>query len=445
GPSYNIFDGANVWPRRTPLGRFEGNLAHSNQNDGLHVDRGPNQETLAAETASYRPRVDPTNRDSDPAPAYFENFVAYKHRGEAAWFRGDHTHLVGALLADNAVGATFASNASGMSDSVVVFRSANLGHAEPWEPTENGVPIPRPWDSGKDFPPRGFQFYDGQVYVKDSYFAGFEPFGQRLAGAISFLDHTSFSLSPLSFAEGLSFHEGTTRVMFADMTAGAYMSVEERAKRAQTNDSGNDGYASGMFIDLDGSITGAAGYAVTVNNPMMLQPGCSYNAEWNAQVCAERFASLTYNNTSGRALELAPLSLHQGSVGSAASHTMFGSPKGGTSVPNTHFRALVPLGNEFHYQHGGNPSDELTIELGGVNPGDSLIVSLPYAGSSPFVYRDWWIHQNNLVQRYGSLNLLRSATDTGYFYEEGRLYLKLQVREGRDYAHLTVCRVEVCN
>ena len=89
----------------------------------------------------------------------FENFVAYKHRAAGAWFRGDHTQLAGALLVDNGIGATFASNASGMVNSVVVGRSANLGHAENWEETENGVPIPRPWQPGVRA--RGFEFYDG--------------------------------------------------------------------------------------------------------------------------------------------------------------------------------------------------------------------------------------------------------------------------------------------
>ena len=437
GPSYTIFDGANVWPRHTPLGRFEGNLAHSNQNDGLHVDRGPAQGTLNAETASYRPRANPADRDSDPVPAIFENFVAYKHRGEAAWFRGDHTQLKGALLVDNAIGATFASNASGMVDSVVVYRSANLGHAEHWEATENGVPIPRPW--APQFAPRGFQFYDGAVYVSRSYFEGYEPFGDRKAGALSFLDYTSFSLSPLSYAEGLTFAPDTVPVMFADLP------TELRAERAANEDSGNDGYSSGVFIDADGTVTGTARTAVTVNNPLLQQPGCTYRSDWNANLCADRYVSLTFRNTSGVRTELAPLILNKGSVGSGTHHTMFGTPNGGPSVPNTHFRALVPVGNEYHYQHTANSPKALTVELGAVDVGDSMIVSIPYSGQAPFIYRDWWIDDRNTLDRYSTLNALRSGEDTGFYYEEGsRLYLRLQVQGDRDYAHLTVCRARRC-
>ena len=437
GPSYDVFDGANVWPRRTPLGRFDGNLAHSNQNDGLHVDRGPAAVTLRAETASYRPRRNPADPNSEPVVALFENFVAYKHRSAAAWFRGDHTELTGALLVDNAVGATFASRDSGLVNSVVVARSANAGTAEPWEATEEGRPIPRPWSP--TFAPRGFEFYDGTVYLKDSYFEGFEPYGERRAGAISMLDYTSFSLSPLSYAQGLTFAPGTVRVMFADL------SLEDRQRRAEGEDSGNDGYASGLFLDLDGSVTGTPDHAVTVNNPLLQLPGCTYNSEWNASVCEQRYASLTLRNTSGRNVELAPVVLSRGAVDGSPEHTMFGTPHGGVDVPNVHFRALVPLGHEYHYRHEGYTPGALTLELGSARPGDSMVVSLPFSSQAPSIYRDWWIDERNRLPAFGSLSQLRNGDDTGYFLDPGgRLYLNLVVQPDRDYAHLTVCATALC-
>ncbi len=437
GPSYDVFGGADVWPRRTPLGRFEGNLAHSNQNDGLHVDRGPAATTLRAETAAYRPRLNPADQDSEPVTARFENYVAYKHRGEAAWFRGDHTELVGALLVDNAVGATFASSSSGLVSSVVVGRSANVGTAEPWEPTEDGRPLPRPWHP--EFAPRGFQFYDGAVYVKDSYFEGFEAYGERRAGALSMLDYTSFSLSPLSYAQGLTFAPDTVRVMFADLP------LKEREARAKDEDSGNDGYASGLFMDLDGSVTGTPGRAVTVNNPLLELPGCTYTGEWNANVCDQRYASLTLRNGSGTSAPLAPVVLSRGSVSGSPSHTMFGTPHGGANVPNVHFRALVPVGHEYHYQHAGYTPNRFTLELASVGPGHSMLVSVPYAGQAPSIYRDWWIDERNRLPAYGSLSSLRGGANTGYYLDpNGRLYLKLVVQEDRDYAHLTICASALC-
>lgn len=439
GPSFQIFSGENVWLRRTPLGRFKDNLAHSNANDGLHVDRGPAQGTLRAETASYRPRKDPADLESEPVWARFENFVAYKHRGAGAWFRGDHTELTGALLVDNPIGATFASNASGMVNSVVVALSDNVGSADRWENREDGRPVARP--GNLNFPLRGFEFYDGAVYVKDSYFEGFAPNGERRAGALSFLDFTSFSLSPLSYAEGLSFAAGTNEVVLTTLE------LRDRKENWTVNDSAHDGYASGLFIDRDGSVTGTPGRAVTVNNPLLQQPGCSYRADWNAQVCDQRYASLTYRNLGGARIELAPMVLSRGGLDSTVTHTMFGTPNGGTAVPNTHFRALVPLGYEFHYQHQRQAPDAFTVELGSVQAGDGLLVSVPYYGQAPTIYRDWWRDPRNTLEGFASLQDLRDSGDTGYYLDPaGRLYLKLlvNVERERDYAHLTVCRRASC-
>ena len=437
GPSYSIFDGANVWPRRTPLGEFRDNLAHSNANDGLHVDRGPAQNTLRAETASYQPRTNPADRDSEPVLAVFENFVAYKHRAAGAWFRGDHTELVGALLADNPIGATFASNASGMRNSVLVALTNNIGTAERWEPLENGRPMARTWD--QDFALRGFEFYDGTVFVTDSYFEGYEPFGSRHAGALSFLDYTSFSLSPQSYAAGLTFAPGTNEVTIATRT------LADRDKTADNVDSGEDGYSTGLFIDRDGSVTGTTGAVVTVRNPLLDNGACSTRADWNANVCSDRYVSLTFRNTSGVQVELAPVVLSKGSL-SGASHTLFGTPNGGVSVPNTHFRALLPIGNEYSYRFAGNTPRALSVELGSVGAGDAMVVSMPYTHAAPRIYRDWWIDNRNLVPPYGSLNSLRTGADTGYYFDADtqRLYLRLQVQDKRDYAHLTVCTTDLC-
>ena len=140
---------------------------------------------------------------------------------------------------------------------------------------------------------------------------------------------------------------------------------------------------------------------------------------------------------------LAPVTLRRQDLGAEAAHTMFGSPKGGPSVPNDHFRSAVPLGKELFYDFSGPTPSVFTLELSGARPGDSLLVSVPYGSGQPHVYRDWWIDPRNEVRSYPSLAELRSAPGTGYHLAEGvRLYLKLEVdprRGERDWAHLTVC------
>ncbi len=434
GPSAAIFASANIRPRLTPLGEFDRNLAHSNNNDGLHVDRGPAQGSLEPETASYRPRSNPTDRASEPVTAYFDNFVAYKHRNAAAWFRGDFTELRGGLLADNSIGATFASNDSGMTRTVVVEQSANIG-----APDSNNARYAdgRPRVRGNDFAIRGFEFYDGTVYVKDSYFEGFVPASDRPAGALSILNHTSFSLSPSNHAQGLTFSSGANRVRFETRT------LDQRQADYVSRDSGSDGFSSGAFIDIDGSVTGNAGAYVTVRNPLLDQSGCSVQSAWNALVCqtANRYVSLSLRHES--TTQIGPVQIARGAVGSSTVHTMFGTPHGGTSTPNLHFRTTVPLGHEYHYQLNSPAPARLTLELREVQVGDSLLVSLPYSGAAPTIYRDWWIDPRNTLPRYQSLADLK-ANETGFYQSDDRLYLKLTVQASRDYAHLTVCRKAGC-
>lgn len=436
GPSYQQFAGADTWPRRTPLGSFEGNLAHSNAQDGLHVDRGPASGTLAAETTAYTPRTDPADRRSAPVTAYFDGFVAYKHRGAGAWFRGDNTVLRRALLVDNAIGVTFASNASGLEGSVVVGESANRGTPRAWEEKgEGGRGLPRYWEP--DFAIRGFEFYDGPVFVRDTHFAAFEPTAQRKAAAISVLNYTAFSMSPLSSARGLTFAQGTNRVHLESRSMSGY---DPRAK-----DSGEDGYRSAVFRDEDGSVTGTAGRYVTALNPVLAAATCQYRSDWNANVCDGRYVSLTLRDDGGPAQGFAPLSLQR--VGDTGSHPLFGSPKGGPSVPNTHFRSVVRLGQEYAYHHSESTPKNFSIDLGEVGSGDRLVVSFPYSGNErPYVYRDYWLDDRGQLPPAPSLAALKGGSDSTYFIDgpSGRLYLLLVTQRDRDYARLTVCQARLC-
>lgn len=447
GPSYAIFGGADVWPRRTPLGEFRGNLAHSNASDGLHVDNGPTADLRGIEVSSYAPRADPTVAGSARVEARFEDFTAYRHRQRGAWFRGDTTLMTDAVLADNAIGATFASQRSGMVGGVVVGESDNLGWVFEWEQREgqvgeDGRSLPRPWDA--DFAIRGFEFYDGHVWVEDVRFERFEPNALRQASALGFLDFTAFSLSPRNHMSGLSFAPGTNEVYLA--------SRRPEDQSPSTSDSNEDGYRSAVFVDQDGSLTGQAGAYVTVNDPFMAGAGCSLRSAWNAYVCAgHRYQALTlyleepYN-------QVAPLYLRRDAspTGPGPLHTMFGSPHGGPSVPNRHFRTLLRHDGSYHYHLGSGSTlpGRFTLQLQDMQEGDAMIVSLPYAGgSAPFVYRDWWIDDRSLIPAVGSLGALQAHDDSAYHWDGSRLYLRMALQEtddDRDWAHLTFCRTRLC-
>ncbi|HMV32414.1 MAG TPA: hypothetical protein PKA50_09870, partial [Gemmatimonadales bacterium] len=95
-------------PRTTPLREFSGNVAHSNHNGGLFVDDGPRPDGTT-EVTNYEPRAVPSDPNSAPVQADFTGFRAYKHYFRAVWLRGTYLRLSHALLADNAIGATFAA------------------------------------------------------------------------------------------------------------------------------------------------------------------------------------------------------------------------------------------------------------------------------------------------------------------------------------------------
>jgi hypothetical protein len=412
-----------VWPRRTPLGAFYGNRARGNGAVGLHVDNGPTADHAATPPTWYRPRVDPSDADSAPATAVFEAFEAFRHRRAGVWLRGDHAVLRGGVLADNPVGATFASDTSVAEGVGFVGETSNVGTPRGWETIgTGGRALPRPWDPG--FVLRGFEFYDGDVGVRASRFAGYVPNEQRGAAALSVLDFTGFSMSPRSFAEDLVFAADTHRVHFALRPLDVAGDVRE------------DGYRSALFEDRDGSVAGTAGRVVAVDAPHLDAPGCVRRSDWNALVCPGRHASLALRAVAGPA-PTAPVTLERAD---GAAHGMLGSPG---DTPARYFRALVPLGHPFAYAFDGAP-DHLQVLLYDVLPGEALRVSLPWAGAAPSVYRDWWIDARNELPVYASVAELDSASGAGMHFDGVRLHLRLAVQDGRDYAQVEVCRTALC-
>ena len=279
---------AATWPRRTPLGEFSGNAAHSYEGDGLHVDRGPRPDGTV-EATHHSAHENPADTSSPEVVSSFENLVAYKNRGRAVWLRGSNHVLRNATLADNAVGATFASDESFLRDGLVVGESENKGTPRSWETKGlDGRSLPRFWDA--DFPIRGFEFYDGRVGAERTTFANFSPNAQRKAGALGFNLSNHFNLHPKNFTTGLGFSN-----------ANRVYTLNPEAER--------DGDRSSVFLDTDGSVTGTAGRTVAVNNPFLLDGSCSVREEWNANVCATEYATLDVGTLDGDPAAIKPLTL----------------------------------------------------------------------------------------------------------------------------------------
>ena len=81
----------------------------------------------------------PTRRSSRTSPG----FTAYKHSGRAVWLRGRDHRLTDAILADNAIGATFASSETFVEDALFVGESANNGGTLCGRPAAPGLRVLR--------------------------------------------------------------------------------------------------------------------------------------------------------------------------------------------------------------------------------------------------------------------------------------------------------------
>ncbi|MBM3898536.1 MAG: G8 domain-containing protein [Gemmatimonadetes bacterium] len=284
-------------PNRTPLLAFTNNVAHSNRQTGLHVDDGPLADGTTVGT-SYQPRAVPSQVGSATVPAYFMGFTAYKNSGRGVWLRGRDHFLSGAVLADNGIGATFASAMSYLTSSLVVGRTANLV-------------------TSRDLY-RGFEFYDGPVGARDVTFAGFSGNGLIPWSALGFNRNggggNAFALSTLNSAHNLTF-------------------VESNALYIDTPVPTKDGDKTAVFEDLTGSLTGTAGRWVTANTPFLTTADCMLRGAWNAQICPGPYLRAIVEG-SGTAAPIAPVDIVRDGT---ASERFVGS---GTSTSRVIFAAM---------------------------------------------------------------------------------------------------------
>lgn len=402
--------GAGVWNRRTPLGTFDGNVAHSTGR-GLNVDDGPNPDGTTGATY-YAPLTDPANPKSAPVQANFTNFTAFKNRDHGVWLRGENLTLGAAILADNGVGVTFAANKTDLRDSLLIGETGNLGQPESWEKTgEGGRSLPRPWDAA--FPIRGFQFYDGHVTIQNTAITGFKPNSVRQASGLGYLTRNAFAISPQNNAQTITWLDGSNRVYLPDPQAD------------------KDGDKSATFLDSDGSITGQAGMYVTGSPLLKDAPDCTRRAEWNASVCGGQYARFWIEDVNG------------GKIGPVVITGADGKAVSLTGVPDelTSFHTSVRLGNTYTVTPTGS-AGHYRLGFYDRQPGDTINLTLPYT-AVPNLYRDWWIDERNRLKPV-TLAQLPATTGDSYTLEGGKLYLKLVVKPNSFYAVLDICAAALC-
>ncbi|MBZ9753314.1 hypothetical protein K7W42_20990 [Deinococcus sp. HMF7604] len=297
-----------IRPRRTNLGVFQDNVAHSTGHTGLFVDNLRNPPGVLE-----APNYSPARR------AEFQGLTAYKNRRRGAWLRGTNLRLSGVRLADNAIGVTFAAADTELVGGVVVGESQNrTGPPKPQEP---------------HFPLRGFEFYDGPVTVQDIHFTQFVSTPTRPAGALGALQFSPFFFHPASQAARLQFSNAQPVYL-----APRPLPVPE--------DAGADGYRSAAFLDMDGSVTGQAGTSVLLATPFLTNTSaCQARPTWGAVSCAGSPVSLFIVNMDTAPQAFGPVKLRR----EDGAHMMLrGNPREGpnrafqTNLWADHTYALTP-------------------------------------------------------------------------------------------------------
>src|SRR5690606_4950691 len=272
----------NTWPRRTPMGEFRGNVAHSNF-DGFMFDRNINEDnTFGLAGNAYMPLENPADPNSENVETHFEDLTSYKNRNGGIWGRGELHVFRNVKLADNAIGLTHSSGSFGSErftslvvDSLFVGETDNIGNPTTPEEIAYGRSLPKP--PIPDFPIRGYEYYDYRDDVVDTTFVNYQDNDRREAGALSWLMFTSSGVTTASTIKGATFVNAKP-VHFPNIDP-----------RFDNDNRGGVAYRTLSIHDLDGSVTGIPDSHILLhdgeNDSVATDDTCEIRPTWNASVC----------------------------------------------------------------------------------------------------------------------------------------------------------------
>jgi hypothetical protein len=285
-----------IWPRRTPLRAFRGNVAHSNF-DGFMFDRNIYEDnTFGLATIPFLPLTNPADLDSEVVESHFESLTSYKNRNGGLWGRGDMFVYSNLKLADNAIGMTQAAGDIGsepfqarLVDSLVVGETDNRGNPRTPEEVAYGRSLPK--RRIPDFPIRGFEYYDYRGDVVNTTFVNFQDNDRRKTGALSFLMFTSAGVSTGSTISGAKFVNAKP-VYFPKFDT-----------RFDNDNRGGNAYRTLSIHDLDGSVTGIPDSHIMLNDgendSVVTDNTCEIHPTWNASVCKGDVGRLNLSDSRG--------------------------------------------------------------------------------------------------------------------------------------------------
>jgi hypothetical protein len=420
-----------IWPRRTPMRAFRGNVAHSNF-DGFLFDRNIYQDnTFGLATIPFLPLANPADLDSDVVETHFENLTSYKNRNGGLWSRGDLLIFSNAKFADNAIGMTSSAGDIGserfkarLVDSLIVGETGNIGN--PVTPEEKAYGRSLPKTRIPDFPIRGYEYYDYRDDVVNTTFVNFQDNDRRKTGALSFLLYTSAGLSTGSTISGAKFVNAKP-VYFPKYDA-----------RFDNDNRGGNAYRTLSIHDLDGSTTGIPDSHIMLNDgendSVVTDASCEIHPTWNASVCTGDVGRLNLSDARGelpaavdlesRTARFALLS----SLGPNAPDTPLAKAQRAALFSRRPAQAPIALirnGKEFKIS-----GDQSTVRAGTEiqvkteRPKVTLSLAEMHQGSWVIFELPGFTNAASATQQ-ASMDALRKANETSYFRSGDTLWVKL--------------------
>ncbi|XP_076454826.1 cell surface hyaluronidase-like [Babylonia areolata] len=304
--------------RHTAYTQFTNNAVHSYHEFGLRIDNNLNEQGDDSRGSnSYKPLVNPLDKDSADKATVLDRLHAYKNRYYNAWVRGGYF-----IVKDSSSSNQFQF----LESSVFVGESDNTGEATQWWDADNRVWVtlprafPVPWDLRQ--PISGFTSMDGPNYLTNVRFHNFVPNENRTASALTFPGNSHWPSSPVNEVQQLSFtfddgEDTGLRIFHGDSTDYKF---GER-----------DGDLQVSLRDGDGSLTGSAGASLVKNFPVYVTDQCYYRQDWKLSVCPHKYGKLDIHGNEGRGGRSRPI-LTRDDL----------SPSQSREIPNMH-RARFPV------------------------------------------------------------------------------------------------------
>eukprot|EP01132_Coremiostelium_polycephalum_P000662 gene662-821_t len=290
-PDYPVGDSAmdgrllNIRPVYTPIFLFENNTVHSNL-DGITIDQGL-KTTLPSESEPqqyqsmvgqrYKPRSNPKDPNSEPRPSIFTGLVSYKNRWRGGWARGGYLIFNRCSFGDNAIGFTIGSEGTHPADPYVgqemnhclfVGESENIGQPSSWIPVNRGRT--NPFGEGGNMPIRGFEVYDGSVFLNDITFNSFlKDNTTRNISAIGFYRLNDWQESCKSYLNRIKFNKVSLPFHFENSMV--------------------DGDKISTILDLDGTATKSknSSFVLVRNFQYYKTENCKTMETWDGLICNE--------------------------------------------------------------------------------------------------------------------------------------------------------------